>query len=405
MVTVNRTIDYPGTVVRVDTIDGKITTSYSTALQERQTLNRTWARTPDYWGKRQLGLRVPVNSYTRVSEQVVIPYGSWQYLWIPNGNRNDYTGPWPPGYGSRTYLSTPTDVINTMNAECEARMLSKIKAEKVNWGNAIAEFSQTSKMIGDTARALASAFINLKRGRFLRAAQSLGVPLGTSKIRRAAGRYNRLYPKDPSRAAANGWLALHFGWMPLLSDIHDSCEAIANWKYEQKAPIQISRVKVKRARSAREAPPGDFVTTYDTITTIKYVCSYRISNADFKRLQTVGLTNPLSIAWEVMPWSFVVDWFLPVGRWLGNLDALVGVEFVDASWTRIDEQVIDMRIDSSTVSGSTRYTYKLSGATKMVTIQRNPSTPPSVLTLPRFKSPFSTTHAVTGLALLRQVFS
>lgn len=404
MVTINRTMSYPGTVVRVDTIDGKVTTSYSTALQERQTLNRTWARTPNYWVKRQLDERVPVNPYTRVSEHVVIPYGTWQYLWIPNGNRNDYTGPWPEGYGSRTYLSTPTSVINTMNAECEARMLSEIKAEKVNWGNALAEFNQTTKLIGDTARVLASAFVNLKRGRFLRAAQDLGVPLGTSRIKRAAGRYNRLYPKDPSSAAANGWLALHFGWTPLLSDIHDSCEAIANWKYEKKAPIQTSRVKVKRACFAREAPPGGFVTTYDTTTTIKYVCSYRASKADFKRLQTVGLTNPLSIAWEVMPWSFVVDWFLPVGRWLGNLDALVGVEFVDASWTKIDEQVIDMQIDSSSVKGSTRYTYKLKGATKMVTIHRSPSNPPSVLTLPRFKSPFSTLHAVTGLALLRQVF-
>lgn len=397
-------MSYPGTVVRVDTIDGRVKTSYSTALQERQTLNRTWARTPNYWGKRQLKLRVPVNSYTCKIERVLIPYGTWQYLWIPNGNRNDYTGPWPQGFGSRSYLSTPTGVINSMNIECEARMLATIKAEKVNMGNILAEINQTSKMIGDTARTLASAFINLKRGRFLRAAQDLGVPLGSARVRKAAGRYNRLYPKDPSGAAANGWLALHFGWTPLISDIHDSCEAIANWKYETKAPIQTSRVKVKRACNAREAPPGDFVTTYDTTTTIKYVCTYRISNADFKRLQTVGLVNPLSIAWEVMPWSFVIDWLLPVGRWLSNLDALVGIEFIDASWTRVDEQAIGMRIDSSTVSGSTRYTYKLSGNAKQITIQRNSSKYPSVLALPRFKSPFSTTHAVTGLALMRQVF-
>lgn len=405
MPTVNRTMDYPGTIVRVDTIDGKVTTSTSAALQGRDVLYKVWARTPNYWGKRQLGARVPVNSYDLTIEHVVIPYGTWQYLWIPNGNRNDFRGPWPQGYGSRTYLSTPLSVVQSMNAECEARMLSRIKAEKVNWGVMAAELGQTISLIGSTARALAGTIVNLKRGRFLHAAQALGLPIGSSRVRKAAGRYNRLYPKDPTKAAANGWLALHFGWEPLLSDVHGSCEAIANWQYERKAPIQTSTVKVKRASQAREAPPGDFITTYDTETVIKYVTSYRVSNADFQRFQSVGLTNPLSIAWEMMPWSFVVDWFLPIGRWLGNLDALVGVEFVDASWTRVDDQRISMVINSSTVSGSTRYTYKLQGYTKRVTIQRRSSIPPSVLTLPRFKSPFSTTHAVTGLALLRQVAS
>lgn len=395
----------PGTLIRVDTIDGKVTTSYSRPLEFRETLQRKWVRTPNYWERLRAGERMPVNPFKYFREVVKIPTGRWQYLWIPNGNRNDYFGPWPDGYGTRKYLSTPISVIQNMNAEAEARILSKIKEEKVNLGNLVAESNQTIKSIGTVARCIAGCIRNLRGGNFIRAAEALGLPLGSARVRKAKGRYNRTYPKDPTAAAANGWLALHFGWAPLISDIYGSCEAIANWQYERKAPISTKRVKVTRATSARESPPGDFTTLYETLTTVKYTVSYRISKETFQRLQTVGLTNPLSIAWEITPWSFVVDWFLPIGRWLGNLDATVGIDFVDACWTRVDEQSITMRIDTSKVSGNTRYTYALSGETKALTIGRSPSVPPSVLTFPRFKNPFNLIHAVTGLSLLRQVIS
>lgn len=34
-----------------------------------------------------------------------------------------------------------------------------------------------------------------------------------------------------------------------------------------------------------------------------------------------GLLNPLSVAWELMPLSFVADWFLPIGSYLSGFDA------------------------------------------------------------------------------------
>lgn len=30
--------------------------------------------------------------------------------------------------------------------------------------------------------------------------------------------------------------------------------------------------------------------------------------------------NPVSIAWELMPWSFVIDWFYDVGGYIRNLE-------------------------------------------------------------------------------------
>jgi hypothetical protein len=35
--------------------------------------------------------------------------------------------------------------------------------------------------------------------------------------------------------------------------------------------------------------------------------------------QALGLDKPLRIAWNAIPLSFIVDWFVDVGRWLGSL--------------------------------------------------------------------------------------
>jgi hypothetical protein len=38
-----------------------------------------------------------------------------------------------------------------------------------------------------------------------------------------------------------------------------------------------------------------------------------------------GISNPALVAWELVPFSFVADWFVPVGDWLKQLDALLGL--------------------------------------------------------------------------------
>jgi hypothetical protein len=36
----------------------------------------------------------------------------------------------------------------------------------------------------------------------------------------------------------------------------------------------------------------------------------------------LGLTHPGSVLWERLPWSFVVDWFIPIGTYLSNLGVI-----------------------------------------------------------------------------------
>lgn len=38
----------------------------------------------------------------------------------------------------------------------------------------------------------------------------------------------------------------------------------------------------------------------------------------------MGLTNPLEVTWELLPFSFVADWFLPIGDYVSILDSTLG---------------------------------------------------------------------------------
>jgi hypothetical protein len=37
-------------------------------------------------------------------------------------------------------------------------------------------------------------------------------------------------------------------------------------------------------------------------------------------LHSLGVTKPLSVIWELVPFSFVVDWFVSVGEWISSLE-------------------------------------------------------------------------------------
>jgi hypothetical protein len=62
---------------------------------------------------------------------------------------------------------------------------------------------------------------------------------------------------------------------------------------------------------------------------------YKVQNMDLAAFASLGLTNPLEIVWELLPYSFVLDWLVPVGRYLSVLDADMGLQFLDGYWSTL----------------------------------------------------------------------
>jgi hypothetical protein len=140
--------------------------------------------------------------------------------------------------------------------------------------------------------------------------------------------------------------------------------------------------------------------TTETVT-VRMGITVKQSSKALANAKELGITNPALVAWELVPFSFVADWFLPIGNFLGFLDATLGLEFVSGYQTTFRKRSGRFTRD---MMGSKKDGHKTSyfghneweGVTCLRAILSD--FPP--VSLPRPKNPLSVTHAVSAIALL-----
>lgn len=201
---------------------------------------------------------------------------------------------------------------------CYAKFVAKTQAAASQIGASLGERRQTIGMMEKRAWQLIQAARYLKRGYPLLFFQELGVVP------------QRWMPKrsDPKKAA-DLWLEWHFGWEPLYEDIYNACvilqspvpQLIKVRCRSQTIPVQIDYSFQMQEWGADE--------TLDGIIREQMGARISVSNPNLWRATQLGLTNPASILWELVPYSFVVDWFIPVGAFLGSWTDLWGLTVGD----------------------------------------------------------------------------
>jgi hypothetical protein len=133
---------------------------------------------------------------------------------------------------------------------------------------------------------------------------------------------------------------------------------------------------------------------------------YSILSEFAESLKNTGLSNPLSVAWELVPWSFVVDWAYPVGTFLNNLDFDLGIGFSRGYVTYKSKGTDIVKPKAGTYVGS-GLTQTWSGGLlhgEVEYFQREPLSYFPPIQYPQFKNPISLTHAFNALALMRTAF-
>lgn len=126
------------------------------------------------------------------------------------------------------------------------------------------------------------------------------------------------------------WLKWRYGYRPLIKDLYDQAELIKNGLQSEPPIIRgSSRVVTKYSGKYQN---GEYTTSITDRCTIWGLISDELARG----VGRVGLNDPLSVGWEVVPFSFVVDWFVPIGKLIRALQAPAGVSFLAgyASQTR-----------------------------------------------------------------------
>lgn len=161
------------------------------------------------------------------------------------------------------------------------------------------------------------------------------------------GNFRRKWSSKRARAEpSQAWLEANFGWSPLVEDIHAAAEVLG------------SQPSVEYCTASAKDPPrwisklysyvkydrptgGPWGLLYDLKQdqyleqiSIRSGCIVRGVNPNAALLSGLGLTNPAYVAWDAVPFSFVVDWFIPIGSYLKSFDAFVGFD-LGKEWTTV----------------------------------------------------------------------
>lgn len=244
-------------------------------------------------------------------------------------------------------------------------------------GTAIAEAGQAYQMVYHRLRQLATAYRHLRRKNVAAALRALKSPPSMAK------------PVSGKKSVADQWLELNFGWVPVVQDIFDALETLQN----------IPGVHVKARGATRAAYDQFHSQAWSRVSirvSVEMRAHVRIESPAVYTLETLGLVNPSAVLWEVIPFSFLVDWFVSVGDFLSNQSAFTGLTLEDASYT-----YFGVAYDSTSDTTPSLQPARLSKAWLLQRRVGVPPVPPITVNWPQW----SARRAANSAALLVQLLS
>lgn len=200
--------------------------------------------------------------------------------------------------------------IQVLHNKVYAKWLDKVRAAP-QIGTDIAEFQQTLRMISSVLGALKSPI------------DSLITAYRKYNTKVLPGRKGRTVLRDMSGV----WLAWHFGCEPLVKDLYDLLERLSHVMKPQRVTASSSQTLTYRYKANGQT----MEEVYKQHVRISGIVTR--TNENLALWNDLNLANPASIAWEIVPFSFVVDWFYPVGSFIGSITDLFGYNVKDAYTT------------------------------------------------------------------------
>lgn len=198
-----------------------------------------------------------------------------------------------------------------------------------------------------------------------RMARALGL---SPKSRAAKKAYRRFKLREPAHAKSlnrgqraefskagvnnisSAWLEYWFAISPIVADLGAIAAFIGEGAETQKYRVKgagfhgLDQVITSSFHSEGVRYIEPYVT-YTVVKTYEPSCYtslwYTIDSSDMRRMTRFGFTDLPQALWAVVPWSFAVDWVLPVSEVLRSLSATQGLTFKGGSTTRIVKAVAE----------------------------------------------------------------
>lgn len=360
----------------------------------------------DYSRRKPVGQRwVPPTSYSMTETSYQNSTGTYAFYVTPT-NFGRETGVLPQHTSASSLVASfhsATGVPSSFPSDLANRALinarNNLKGTSLDLGVAWGERRETAKFVGDTFGTMANFLGALKDARKL-------------KTRKAKRRLERVVQGITGRDGLDAFKkipTLRLQWQyavrPLMSDIYNAVTVLddhANdrWKVTVKGK---SNYKTKMDVDINKTSSRDQCRVKADIF---YGCMVRIDvqpgNNALRKASQLGLTNPVNLAWELIPLSFVVDWAYPLGDYFASLDAMVGWELLGCSSSNFTRRKYQFTGNKAKIGSINVTEANWSARYRTVTLNRAALTSVPFPTLPSVKDPRSHSHVADGFALLAQ---
>lgn len=259
-----------------------------------------------------------------------------------------------PYVGDRGHLPIDSDWHNRVMA----KLRSKIYGSSWNPATTMGEAGKAIDMIGSAALRIRRGLLCAALGDWRGIVKNFGTPTGAHASKydrpgkfyggpRARRRKNRSWQErlqqscigvnEGRKTLASLWLEIQYGWKPLLYDIEIASAFIAEAVNGASKNGASMKATMKFSGEGYVAPSSNqaWMAHKKTSTTVTYqVINLRSNPVWLPTIESVAAT-----AWELLPYSFVYDWVIPVGSYLEALRAsadikgtIVCTTFQETTW-------------------------------------------------------------------------
>lgn len=258
-------------------------------------------------------------------------------------------------------------------------------SDSAGWAENIAQAGKARTMFVNRAVQLAQFATALKHHRFGDAARILRTPTPS----RASNK----------KAVSQNFLEYEYGLKPIISDLHGTMQVLTS-------DPGLRKIKASRMTIMRDDYSTYILGGFDTQ---KAVCrlaitlrsGVRVTNPNLFLANQLGLTD-LALPWKLIPFSFVVDWFVNVEQVISSVTDDFGLTLVEPHWTWFTRS--DLRKFTYTPYESMGIQHSTSSTRNQVAVEmlRSTGIPGPTLIIKPFKG-FSVQRGAQAIALVLAV--
>jgi hypothetical protein len=226
----------------------------------------------------------------------------------------------------------PSSLQVSLANSAYAKFRSKV-SDRAELGVSFAEMNDAVSMVSRRAIQLAGFTRRILSRDFKGAAKALNLRNPPKKV-----------VGNPRITLSQAWLEYWLGWAPAVGDIYSAIDVLQSDVPNKRVTAvvysgpQSTVITESQGSNPSAVYPNlsywDLQERHDWQAWLRYSAEVRVTNPNLWLANSLGLVNPLTVALELVPFSFVAEWFWNLGQVVASATDWVGLELTNSFVTR-----------------------------------------------------------------------